>query len=101
MQAQSVGLKAQFSHEEGSNRELCECIKQLEADLNDEAKRAVTNEDEVDCLQTELADAGAAAQNPLYILVVGTQCLIVCQHVKDKGFSTPLSCLLVCKALYE
>lgn len=101
MQAQSVALKAQLSHEEGSSRELCERINTLQADLSNEAKRAVTHKDEVDCLRIELADAGADAQGSLHTLAVRTQSLIVCKLVKDKALSIPMFCLTVCKAFYK
>lgn len=101
MQAESAGLKAQLSREQESNSGLLEQIKTLEAELFHEAKRAVSNEDEVDCLQIELADADTNTEESAQILAVGTQDLFVCKRVKDKGLSILLPCLLVCKTFCQ
>ena len=81
MQAKSAGLQTQLDTEQDINRELRKRMDTLEADLNDETKRAVSAEDEVDCLEAELADAVAKADSSLLKFKVGSQsccCLPAC-----------------------
>ena len=85
MQAESAGLKIQLNTKQDMNRELCERIDTLEADLIDETNRALSAEDEADCLEAELADAIAKADSSLLKFKVGTQFSCCLLAYGDKG----------------
>lgn len=83
LQAESANLKIQLDTEQDINRELRERVEDLEADLTDETNRALSAEDEADCLEAELADAVAKADSSLLQIKVGSQsccCLSACSH---------------------
>lgn len=75
MQAESDGLKAQLGAQQDTNRGLQERICTLEADLITEAERTFSAEEEVECLEAELADMTRKADSSLLEIKVGTQCL--------------------------
>ena len=70
MHGRSAGLQAELSYEQDRNRELCELMQTLEAELVVKTRRADSTEDELRCLRVEQADADADAASSLLKLAV-------------------------------